>query len=48
MASSSAMAVDAPARPKLDVDGYLARTASSSPSELQPYFEAFGTLHRRK
>jgi hypothetical protein len=49
--ASSSMAVDskgAPTRPKIDVDGYLARAASSTPASLAPYFQAFGDLHHRK
>jgi hypothetical protein len=49
--ASTSMAVDShgnQARPKIDVDGYLARAASAAPAALAPYFEAFGDLHRRK
>jgi hypothetical protein len=46
--SSSAMAVDAPKPPKLDVDEYLSTALTSTPAELHPFFEAFKNLHRRK
>ncbi|CAE6531428.1 unnamed protein product [Rhizoctonia solani] len=39
----AAMQVD-----KLDVDSYLATAASSSPSDLHPFFEKFRKLHERK
>ncbi|QRW01967.1 26S proteasome regulatory subunit rpn9 [Ceratobasidium sp. AG-Ba] len=40
----SAMQVDS----KLDVDSYLATTASSVPSDLHPFFEKFKRFHQRK
>jgi len=39
------MAVD---QPKLDVDANLTKLLSISPSELQPFFQSFQTLHQRK
>jgi 26S proteasome regulatory subunit N9 len=48
MASSSAMAVDQPKPPKIDVEDYLNKASSSAPAGLQPYFESFKSLYQRK
>ncbi|KAG6908645.1 hypothetical protein DXG01_003823 [Tephrocybe rancida] len=46
--SSTAMAIDAPAPPKLVLDEFIATALSATPPSLHPYFEAFRTLHTRK
>jgi 26S proteasome regulatory subunit N9 len=42
------MNVDAPAKPKFDLDAFMKAALSHTPSELHPTFEAFRTLYTRK
>ncbi|TFK97626.1 hypothetical protein BDV98DRAFT_651409 [Pterulicium gracile] len=45
---STSMAVDAPPKPRFDLDEFMTAALAGTPSELHPIFESFRTLYTRK